>query len=171
MHEGKSRGSGLGSRKTRLVVPGDGYPRAATAVAWEDRARHASSDHGTYRTCQTLDKPETMRESSVNKMDPVKKERVERQLCTVVWLSDRDHLFTGESEGDEGPFERDGTTRQSCGRKWHVVEVECTRRWSRDPMVLAAGKWCWGPRIKNLSSEMNLGGEKYVGYEVWLCLA
>ncbi|OWM72681.1 hypothetical protein CDL15_Pgr009138 [Punica granatum] len=45
------------------------------------------------------------------------------RLCTVVWLSDRDHLFTGESEGYEGPVERGGTTRQSRGRKWHVVEA------------------------------------------------
>ncbi|PKI52416.1 hypothetical protein CRG98_027197 [Punica granatum] len=56
-------------------------------------------------------------------MDPVKKERVERRLSTVERPSDRDHLFTGESEGYEGPFERDGTTWQSRGRKWHVVEA------------------------------------------------
>ncbi|OWM75322.1 hypothetical protein CDL15_Pgr012282 [Punica granatum] len=56
-------------------------------------------------------------------MDPVKKEPVERRLCTVDRPSDRDHLFTGESEGYEGPFEREGMTRQSFGEKWHVVEV------------------------------------------------
>ncbi|PKI53265.1 hypothetical protein CRG98_026345 [Punica granatum] len=53
-------------------------------------------------------------------VNPVKRERVERRLCTVVWLSDRDHLFTGESGGYEEPFECDGTTRQSRGGKWHV---------------------------------------------------
>ncbi|PKI70814.1 hypothetical protein CRG98_008809 [Punica granatum] len=47
-----------------------------------------------------------------------------RRLCTVVWLLDRDHLFTGKSEGCEGPFERDGTTRRSRGKEWHVVEVQ-----------------------------------------------
>ncbi|OWM80556.1 hypothetical protein CDL15_Pgr015568 [Punica granatum] len=36
--------------------------------------------------------------------------------------SDRDHLFTGKGEGCEEPFERDGTTRQSRGRRWHVVK-------------------------------------------------
>ncbi|PKI67427.1 hypothetical protein CRG98_012177 [Punica granatum] len=46
MHEGKSRGSGLESRKTRLVATGDGYPRAAVATTWRKRGRHASSDHG-----------------------------------------------------------------------------------------------------------------------------
>ncbi|PKI68253.1 hypothetical protein CRG98_011333 [Punica granatum] len=56
-------------------------------------------------------------------MGPDKKERVERGLCTVEGLSDRDHLFTGESVGCEGPFESDGTTRRSRGKKWHVVEV------------------------------------------------
>ncbi|OWM65570.1 hypothetical protein CDL15_Pgr023840 [Punica granatum] len=58
--------------------------------------------------------------------NPIKRERVKRRLGTVVWLSDRDHLFTGESGGYEGPFERDGTTRQGHGRKWHVEEVGCT---------------------------------------------
>ncbi|OWM82696.1 hypothetical protein CDL15_Pgr024848 [Punica granatum] len=48
---------------------------------------------------------------------------MKRRLCTVVWLSDRDYFFTGESEGYEGPFERDGTTRQSRGREWHIVEA------------------------------------------------
>ncbi|PKI43212.1 hypothetical protein CRG98_036397 [Punica granatum] len=42
-------------------------------------------------------------------------------------LSDRDHLFTGESEGCEEPLEHDGTTRQSRGKKWHVVGVRCAR--------------------------------------------
>ncbi|OWM76642.1 hypothetical protein CDL15_Pgr009207 [Punica granatum] len=56
-------------------------------------------------------------------MNPVKRKWMKGRLCTVVWLSDRDHLFTGESEGYEGPFERDGTTRQSRGREWHVVEA------------------------------------------------
>ncbi|PKI63836.1 hypothetical protein CRG98_015820 [Punica granatum] len=44
---------------------------------------------------------------------------MKRRLCTVVWLSDR--------EGYEEPFERDGTTRQSRGRKWHVVEARMPR--------------------------------------------
>ncbi|PKI58769.1 hypothetical protein CRG98_020828 [Punica granatum] len=35
--------------------------------------------------------------------------------------------FTGESEGHEKPFERDGMTRRSRGRKWHVVEVRVHR--------------------------------------------
>ncbi|PKI68508.1 hypothetical protein CRG98_011104 [Punica granatum] len=45
-----------------------------------------------------------------------------RQARDMDRLSDRDHLFTGESEGREEPFERDGTTRRSRGKKWHVVE-------------------------------------------------
>ncbi|PKI78946.1 hypothetical protein CRG98_000658 [Punica granatum] len=55
-----------------------------------------------------------------NAKNPVKRERVERWLCTVDRLSDRDHLSTGKSEGYEGPFERDGTTRQGRGAKWHA---------------------------------------------------
>ncbi|PKI53384.1 hypothetical protein CRG98_026224 [Punica granatum] len=37
-------------------------------------------------------------------------------------LSDRDHLFTGESEGCEEPLECDGTTRRSRGRK-RIVDL------------------------------------------------
>ncbi|PKI63922.1 hypothetical protein CRG98_015703 [Punica granatum] len=69
---------------------------------------------------RSLDKPKTMRESSIKNYGPRKRERVERRLCTVVGLSDCDRLFTGESEGCEEPFERIGTTRQSHGGKWHV---------------------------------------------------
>ncbi|PKI61313.1 hypothetical protein CRG98_018304 [Punica granatum] len=80
------------------------------------------------RTCQALDKPETVRESSVKKAkNPTKRKRVKRWLCTVDRPSDHDHLFTGEGEGCEEPLERDGTTRQIRERKWHVVEVQCTR--------------------------------------------
>ncbi|OWM77832.1 hypothetical protein CDL15_Pgr009379 [Punica granatum] len=52
---------------------------------------------------------------------------MKRRLCTVGRPSDLDHLFTEEGEGCEEPFERDGTTRRSRGKKWHVVEVRCTR--------------------------------------------
>ncbi|OWM77599.1 hypothetical protein CDL15_Pgr016997 [Punica granatum] len=58
-----------------------------------------------------------------NQVDPIKKKRVERWLCTVDRPPDRDHIFTGEGEGYEEPFERDGTTPQSRGRKWHVVKI------------------------------------------------
>ncbi|PKI26062.1 hypothetical protein CRG98_049249, partial [Punica granatum] len=94
-------------------------------------------------------------------MDPVKKERVERRLCTVDRPSDRDHLFTGESEGYEGPFEREGTTRQSRGENGTLLKVGCTRRGVRDPIVLTVGTWCWRPQMENLSPEMDLGGGKY----------
>ncbi|OWM72669.1 hypothetical protein CDL15_Pgr002565 [Punica granatum] len=57
--------------------------------------------------------------------DPVKEKRVRRRLCTVDRPSDRDHLFTREGEGCEEPFERDGTTRQSRGTKWHAWKVRC----------------------------------------------
>ncbi|PKI57000.1 hypothetical protein CRG98_022606 [Punica granatum] len=97
---------------------------------------------------------------------------MKRGLCTVVWLSDRDHLFTGESEGCEGPFERDGTTRQSRGRKWHVWRTRMRRRnFPRDPMVFTVGTWGWRLQTENPSPEMDLGGGKLVGYEVWLYLA
>ncbi|OWM72949.1 hypothetical protein CDL15_Pgr016509 [Punica granatum] len=45
---------------------------------------------------------------------------MKRWLCTVDRPSDRDHLFTGEGEGCEEPFERDGTTRQGRGAKRHA---------------------------------------------------
>ncbi|OWM87031.1 hypothetical protein CDL15_Pgr006195 [Punica granatum] len=45
---------------------------------------------------------------------------MKRWLCTVDRPSDRDHLFTGEGEGCEEPFERDGTTRQGGGVKRHA---------------------------------------------------
>ncbi|OWM65115.1 hypothetical protein CDL15_Pgr027185 [Punica granatum] len=51
---------------------------------------------------------------------------MKRWLCTVDRPSDRDHLFTGEGEGCEEPFERDGTTRQSRGTKWHAWKARCT---------------------------------------------
>ncbi|OWM67441.1 hypothetical protein CDL15_Pgr027198 [Punica granatum] len=49
---------------------------------------------------------------------------MKRWLCTVDRPSDRDHLFTGEGEGCEEPFERDGTTRQSHGAKWHAWRAQ-----------------------------------------------
>ncbi|OWM63156.1 hypothetical protein CDL15_Pgr027007 [Punica granatum] len=52
---------------------------------------------------------------------------MKRWLCTVDRPSDRDHLFTGEGEGCEEPFERDGTTRRSRGTKWHAWKARCTR--------------------------------------------
>ncbi|PKI76454.1 hypothetical protein CRG98_003153 [Punica granatum] len=62
-----------------------------------------------------------MRESSVKKrVEPGKRETDERRLCMVDRPSDRDHLFTGEGEGCEEPFERDGTILRSRGEKRHV---------------------------------------------------
>ncbi|OWM73934.1 hypothetical protein CDL15_Pgr011158 [Punica granatum] len=49
MHEGKSRGSGLESRKTRLKATGRGARQVAAAAAREERGRYASSGHGTVR--------------------------------------------------------------------------------------------------------------------------
>ncbi|OWM76953.1 hypothetical protein CDL15_Pgr011678 [Punica granatum] len=51
----------------------------------------------------------------------------EWRLCTVDRPSDLDHLFTGEGEGCEEPFERDGMTLRSRGKKWHVEEVSGAR--------------------------------------------
>ncbi|PKI48247.1 hypothetical protein CRG98_031362 [Punica granatum] len=48
--------------------------------------------------------------------------------CTVDRPSDRDHLFTREGEGCEEPFERDGTTLRSRGRKWHAWLARCAAR-------------------------------------------
>ncbi|PKI42786.1 hypothetical protein CRG98_036820 [Punica granatum] len=73
---------------------------------------------------------------SRGRVDPVKRKWMIRRLCTVVWLSDRDHLFTGESEDYEEPFKRDGTTRRSRGRKWHVVEVRV------HPVNGLGSRWC-----------------------------
>ncbi|OWM84425.1 hypothetical protein CDL15_Pgr018884 [Punica granatum] len=50
---------------------------------------------------------------------------MKRRLCTVGRPSDRDRLFTEEGEGCEKPFERDGTTRRSRGKKWHVWKARC----------------------------------------------
>ncbi|PKI42990.1 hypothetical protein CRG98_036615 [Punica granatum] len=55
-----------------------------------------------------------------SQMNPVKEKRVKRWLCTVDRPSDRDHLFAREGEGCEEPFERDGTTVRSRGKKWHA---------------------------------------------------
>ncbi|OWM77068.1 hypothetical protein CDL15_Pgr002592 [Punica granatum] len=75
-------------------------------------------------TVPNVPNPEQVRNSEKrlgkNQVDSVKKKRVERWLCTVNRPSDHDHLFTGEGEGCEEPFERDGTTRRSRGEKWHV---------------------------------------------------
>ncbi|PKI48219.1 hypothetical protein CRG98_031374 [Punica granatum] len=65
---------------------------------------------------------------------------VKRASCTVERLSDRDHLFTGESVGREGPFARDGTTRRSRGKKWHVVEVRVRPMTVSGPDSLAVGR-------------------------------
>ncbi|PKI71434.1 hypothetical protein CRG98_008171 [Punica granatum] len=55
-----------------------------------------------------------------NTKSSVRKKTMKRWLCTVDRPSDRDHLFTGEGEGCEEPFERDGTTRQGRGAKRHA---------------------------------------------------
>ncbi|PKI75393.1 hypothetical protein CRG98_004222 [Punica granatum] len=70
---------------------------AASAV-WGKASRHASSGHGTVQ----------------------EKNRMKLRLCTVGRASDHDHLFTEEGEGCEEPFERDGATRRSRGKKWHI---------------------------------------------------
>ncbi|OWM87227.1 hypothetical protein CDL15_Pgr021216 [Punica granatum] len=63
------------------------------------------------------------RKFSKNTRSSVRKKTMKRWLCTVDRPSDHDHLFTGEGEGYEEPFERDGTTRQSRGEKWQVVRA------------------------------------------------
>ncbi|PKI42434.1 hypothetical protein CRG98_037165 [Punica granatum] len=139
MHEEKSRGSGLESRKTRLEATGKRTREVAAATARGKPGRHASSDHGRCKiglvellrdrsrrswVVPNVPSPKQTRNSErkfgKNAKNPVKRERVERWLCTVDWLSDRDHLSTGKSEGYEGPFERDGMTRQGRGAKWHA---------------------------------------------------
>ncbi|OWM83351.1 hypothetical protein CDL15_Pgr012832 [Punica granatum] len=37
---------------------------------------------------------------------PGKEKRKKGRLCSVAWLSDRDHLVMGESEGHEEPLEK-----------------------------------------------------------------
>ncbi|PKI38840.1 hypothetical protein CRG98_040768 [Punica granatum] len=64
-------------------------------------------------------------------------------LCTVVWLSDRDHIFTGESEGCEEPFERDGTTRNANRSTT-----------SRDPVQVPIGP-ITRARAKKFKNELN----------------
>ncbi|OWM69324.1 hypothetical protein CDL15_Pgr003925 [Punica granatum] len=80
-------------------------------------------------------------------------------------LSARGHLVSGESEGHEGPLESDNTTRLSCG-------MEKTSRkpgmHPRNPILLKSGTWGWRLEMRKLSSEMDLGVLKHVGYEVWL---
>ncbi|PKI40908.1 hypothetical protein CRG98_038706 [Punica granatum] len=75
-------------------------------------------------TDPSVPSPEQTRKCEIkfgkSRVNPVKEKRVKRWLCTVDRPSDRDHLFTREGEGCEEPFERDGTTLRSRGRKWHV---------------------------------------------------
>ncbi|PKI59373.1 hypothetical protein CRG98_020241 [Punica granatum] len=54
----------------------------------------------------------------MNPNDPVKRKMMKRRLCTV----DRP---SGEGEGCEEPFERDGTTRRSRRAKWHTWKARC----------------------------------------------
>ncbi|PKI55407.1 hypothetical protein CRG98_024180 [Punica granatum] len=89
----------------KLTVPSNGYqPWALMASPWHEDL--SCFDHA----------------------DPIRRKWMKRGLCTGVWLSDRDHLFTGESEGCERPFERDGTTRRSRGKKWHSWRARMRRR-------------------------------------------
>ncbi|PKI55888.1 hypothetical protein CRG98_023704 [Punica granatum] len=114
MHEEKSRGSGLESRKTRLGRyelrdPREGYRGRSgkTGSARLLRPRHGASE----------------KKFGMDTKNPVREEIVRRCLCTVDRSSDRDHLFTGEGEGGEESFECDGTTRQGREKKWHVDEA------------------------------------------------
>ncbi|OWM90846.1 hypothetical protein CDL15_Pgr028976 [Punica granatum] len=118
MHEGKSRGSGLESRKTRLETTGYGTREVAAAAAREngvgtlapttawckielvgllrDGFRHSwvVPDVPSPRQARNSE-----RKFGKNTKNPVKRKRVKRWLCTVDRPSDRDHLFTGEGEG------------------------------------------------------------------------
>ncbi|OWM65106.1 hypothetical protein CDL15_Pgr002266 [Punica granatum] len=130
MHEEKSRGSGLESRKTRLEATGDETREVAAAVVREngvDTLAPATSRckvglvgllrDGSRRlwVVPNVPSPRQARNSerkfTKKAKNPTKRKRVKRWLCTVDRPSDRDHLFTGEGEGCEEPFERDGTTR------------------------------------------------------------
>ncbi|OWM77012.1 hypothetical protein CDL15_Pgr010100 [Punica granatum] len=78
--------------------------------------------------CARLIDPRTVTTSSRGRVRVVRSPlNVMARLAKVVrgngTRGDRDHLFTGEGEGGEEPLERDGTTRQSRGKKWHVDEV------------------------------------------------
>ncbi|PKI53387.1 hypothetical protein CRG98_026227 [Punica granatum] len=87
--------------------------------------------------------PSIDQERPIKTVKPDKKGEVKRRLCAVVGLSDRDHLFTGESEGCEEPLEHDGTTGQSRGRKRHVGG--CAH-----PNLISSGHACTMPMQRDL---------------------
>ncbi|OWM78291.1 hypothetical protein CDL15_Pgr028284 [Punica granatum] len=145
MHEEKSQGGGLESRKTRFKATGSERPEgrqprqvgengvgtlAPTTARCEvgllgllrDRSRRSW-------VVPSVPNPEQVRNGEIKlgkkKNDPLERNRRKRELCTVGRPSDRDHLVTREGEGCEEPFERDGTTRRSRGENRHVVEVRC----------------------------------------------
>ncbi|PKI67884.1 hypothetical protein CRG98_011728 [Punica granatum] len=60
-----------------------------------------------------------------NTRSSVRKKTMKRWLWTEDRPSDRGLLFTGEGEGCEEPFERDGMTRQGRGGETARVEVRC----------------------------------------------
>ncbi|OWM78107.1 hypothetical protein CDL15_Pgr006213 [Punica granatum] len=78
---------------------------------------------------------------------------MKRRLCTGGEPSDRDHLFTGGYEGRGEPFERDGTTRRSRKRKWHVEEVRCIGWLVQGPDVA----YGWNPEIEASNGESKPG--------------
>ncbi|PKI64644.1 hypothetical protein CRG98_014960 [Punica granatum] len=108
MHEEKSQGGGLESRKTRFKATGSERP--------EGRQPRQVGENGVGTLAPTTARCE---------VGLLERNRRKRELCTVGRPSDRDHLVTREGEGCEEPVERDGTTRRSRGENRHVVEVRC----------------------------------------------
>ncbi|OWM91084.1 hypothetical protein CDL15_Pgr028136 [Punica granatum] len=142
MHEEKSRGSGLESRKTRLEATGDETREVAAAAVRENGVGTLAPAtvrckvglvgllrDGSRRSWVVPNVPSprqarnSERKFGKKAKNPTKRKRVKRWLCTVDRPSDRDHRFTGEGEGCEEPFKCDGTTRQSRGKEWHVVKA------------------------------------------------
>ncbi|PKI78551.1 hypothetical protein CRG98_001058 [Punica granatum] len=90
--------------------------------------------------------------------EPGKREADERRLCTVDRPSDRDHLFTGEGESCEEPFERDGMTHRSRGKKWHVVGSVCATRGVSGPECSCGWNGVLGTSNRKSKPENGLGG-------------
>ncbi|OWM69405.1 hypothetical protein CDL15_Pgr013183 [Punica granatum] len=131
MHEEKSRGSGLESRKTRLEVTGRGTREVAASgkrvgtlapVTARCKIRLVGLlRDGSRRSWVVPNVPsprqarDSERKFGKNVKNPVKEKRMKRWLCTVDRPSDRDYFFTGEGEGcEENPVKEKRMKRWLC---------------------------------------------------------
>ncbi|PKI33300.1 hypothetical protein CRG98_046309 [Punica granatum] len=152
MHEGKSRGSGLESRKTRLEATGEG------PEGWQPRQsvkkRVGTRAPGTARCGAGLVGLLRGRSRRIRGKGSCARSVGPRTVTTY---------SRGRVRIVRNPLNVMARLAEVVGRNGMWL-ARCARLGgSRDPNVLTVGMGCRKLQIENLNPEMDLGGGKYVG--------